>query len=148
MSVCFSKGLGAPMGALLLGAADFICEARRIQSMLGGVMRQVGFMAAAALYGFHHNLARLAEDHANARLMATRLADHAALQIDLPGVQTNIVYFTLKDGAARAARLIEELASNDVAALGMGATIRLVTSKDVSRTDCEYAVETILRLLG
>ena len=87
-------------------------EARRIQCMLGGVMRQVGFLAAAALYGFHHNMARLAEDHANCSFMANRLAVHSALEIDLQGVQTNILYFDVKAGTQRAARLVDELAED------------------------------------
>ncbi|MDH3987797.1 MAG: aminotransferase class I/II-fold pyridoxal phosphate-dependent enzyme [Gammaproteobacteria bacterium] len=147
MSVCFSKGLGAPMGALLLGSLEYINEARRIQSMLGGVMRQVGFMAAAALYGFRHNMERLEEDHANCSFIANRLADLSALEIDLQRVQTNILYFNVKAGTERASRLVDELAENDVGALNVGSLVRLVTSKDVSRKDCEYAVEAIHRLL-
>jgi len=147
MSVCFSKGLGAPMGAMLLGSSDFINKARRIQNMLGGVMRQVGFMAAAALYGFRHNMARLEEDHANCLRMANRLADHSALEIDLQGVQTNILYFNVKAGTQRAAKLVDELAENGVGALNVGSLVRLVTCKNVSRKDCEYAAEAICRLL-
>ena len=147
MSVCFSKGLGAPMGAMLLGSTDFIDEARRIQCMLGGVMRQVGFMAAAALYGFRHNMTKLAEDHANCTFMASRLAGNSALDIDLQGVQTNILYFNVKAGIQRAARLVDELAEDGVGVINMGSLIRLVSSINVTREDCEYAVEAILRLL-
>ncbi len=147
MSVCFSKGLGAPMGAVLLGSPDFIAEARRIQCMLGGVMRQVGFLAAAALYGFRHNLARLEEDHANCSFMADRLAGHTALEIDLQGVQTNILYIDVKAGTQRAARLVDELAEAGIGALNLGSLIRLVTHINISRKDCEYAVEAIHRLL-
>ncbi|MGD8383944.1 MAG: GntG family PLP-dependent aldolase [Lysobacterales bacterium] len=143
MSVCFSKGLGAPMGALLLGTSDFIAEARRVQCMLGGVMRQVGFMAAAALYGFRNNLERLAEDHANCRFMAEQLAGHPALELDPDSVETNILYFTVKAGAARAASLIEALSAAGVAALHLGPLVRLVTSLNVTRGDCEYAVDAI-----
>lgn len=147
MSVCFSKGLGAPMGAVLLGSSDFVNEARRIQSMLGGVMRQVGFMAAAALYGFRHNMVRLEEDHANCSFMANQLAGLSALQIDLKAVQTNILYFGVKAGTQRAARLVEDLAEYGIGALNVGSLVRLVTSKNVSRKDCEYAVEAIHRAL-
>jgi threonine aldolase len=147
ISVCFSKGLGAPMGALLLGPADFIAEGRRIQSMLGGVMRQVGFMAAAALYAFQHNMDRLAEDHANARLIAESLADNPAVQMDLEGVQTNILYFTPTGGADRAARLVSELESLGVGAWAVGEKIRLVTSLNVSRDDCVRAAAVINELL-
>lgn len=147
MSVCFSKGLGAPMGAVLLGPAPFIEEARRIQCLLGGVMRQVGFMAAAALYGFHHNLQRLAEDHAHCLLIAQRLAGHPALEIDLAGAQTNILYCRVNAGPERAARLVEELAQYGIGALAVGPLLRLVTSLNVSRRDCEHAAEVIDRLL-
>lgn len=147
MSVCFSKGLGAPMGAVLLGSAEFIREARHIQTMLGGVMRQVGFMAAAALYGFHHNLQRLAEDHAHCWLMAQRLSGHPALDIDLAGVQTNILYCQVKAGPERAAKLVEELAQQGIGALAVGPLLRLVTSLNVSAKDCEHAAAVIDRLL-
>jgi len=147
ISVCLSKGLGAPMGAVLLGPADFIAEARRIQCLLGGVMRQVGFMAAAALYGFHHNMQRLADDHANSLLMAQRLAGHPALEIDLAGVQTNILYCQIKAGPERAASLVEELAREGIGALAVGPLLRLVTSLNVSAKDCEHAAATIDRLL-
>lgn len=147
MSVCFSKGLGAPMGALLLGSTGFIAEARRVQCLLGGVMRQVGFMASAALYGFHHNLTRLEEDHANCILMADKLAGHAGLDIDAGGVQTNILYFRVKAGAERADQLVRDLAGEGVGALNLGPLVRLVTSLNVTTTDCEYAVEAINRVL-
>jgi len=148
VSVCFSKGLGAPMGALLLGSADFITEARRIQLMLGGVMRQVGFMAAGALYGFRHNLDRLAEDHANAALLARSLAPNPALEIDLDAVQTNIIYFNVHQGAVRASRLIGEMEAHGVRAFNLGSLVRLVTSLNVNRRDCEYAAATINKLLN
>lgn len=147
LSVCFSKGLGAPMGALLLGSADFIAEARRIQCMLGGVMRQVGFMAAAALHGFRHNMDRLREDHANCSYLAESLKDHPAIEIDLPGVQTNILYFDVKAGSEQAQRLVDRLAEEGIRALTIGSLVRLVTHINISRTDCELAATTILRLL-
>jgi len=147
MSVCFSKGLGAPMGALLLGSKEFIVEARRIQAMLGGVMRQVGFMAAAALHAFQCNMQRLAEDHANAQLIATSIADHPDLEIDPQHVETNILYFRVKAGKERAASLVEELAIHGVKAWNLGARIRLVTSLNVYRQDCEYAAAKINELL-
>lgn len=147
MSICFSKGLGAPMGAVLLGPAAFVEEARRIQCLLGGVMRQVGFMAAAALYGFHHNLQRLAEDHTHCFLMAQQLARHPALEIDLDGVQTNILYCHVKAGPERAAKLVEELAQQGIGALAVGPLLRLVTSLNVSARDCEHAAAVIDRLL-
>jgi threonine aldolase len=148
MSVCLSKGLGAPMGSLLLGPADFMAEARRIQLMLGGVMRQIGFMAAAGLYAFEHNLDRLAEDHANAQLLAEQLASNPAIELDLAAVETNILYFTVKAGADRAAQLVSDLAQQGVGVLALGSLVRLVTSLNVNRADCEQAAERINLLLG
>lgn len=147
MSVCFSKGLGAPMGALLLGPRDFIHEARRIQAMLGGVMRQVGFMAAAAEYAFEHNLERLAEDHANARLIAGQIAANPGLEIDPEHVESNILYFRVRSGKDRAARLVRDLAEASVKAWNLGDRIRLVTSLNVDRAGCEYAARKINELL-
>jgi len=147
MSVCFSKGLGAPIGALLLGSRDFIDEAQRIQAMLGGVMRQVGFMAAAALHSFEHNFTRLAEDHANARLIADTIASHPALELDPVHVETNIVYFRVKAGVERAAQLIAALDEQGVKAWNLGDLVRLVTCLNVDRAGCEYAAAKINELL-
>lgn len=147
MSVCFSKGLGAPMGALLLGSKDFIAEAHRVQAMLGGVMRQVGFMAAAALHSFEKNFERLAEDHANARLIATAIADNPGLEIEPHHVETNILYFRVRDGEERATRLVSDLDGQHVQAWNLGALIRLVTSLNVDTADCEYAATKINELL-
>lgn len=148
MSVCFSKGLGAPMGALLLGSDAFITEAQRVQSMLGGVMRQVGFMAAAALYGFRHNYERLAEDHANARLIAERIATNPAVEIDLESVQTNMLYFRPTGAPDAAERLVAALETDGIMAWNLGPLIRLVTSLNVTTEDCEYAAERINALLN
>ncbi len=147
LSVCFSKGLGAPMGALLLGSASFIDEAKRVQAMLGGIMRQVGFMAAGALYGFEHNFARLAEDHANARLIADAIAGHPALELDPRHVETNIIYFRVKAGAETAAQLTADLDERGVKAWALGDLVRLVTSLNVDRAGCEYAAAQICELL-
>ena len=140
MSVCFSKGLGAPMGAALLGDKDFINEARRVQTMLGGAMRQVGFMAAAAHYGFSNNRVRLVEDHENARFLAEQLHDLPTIQIDLDSVQTNMVYIDVLEGQEKALEIIRLMQKQDVRALSVGAKIRFVTSMLVDRTDCEKAV--------
>jgi len=147
MSVCFSKGLGAPMGGLLLGTRDFIDEAKRVQAMLGGVMRQVGFMAAAALHGFEHNYTRLAKDHANARLIADAIAGHPALELNPAHVETNILYFRVKAGAERAAQLVAALDEQGVKAWALGDLVRLVTSLNVDRAGCVYAAAKITELL-
>ncbi len=141
MSVCFSKGLGAPMGAALLGTKDFITEARRIQTMLGGSMRQVGFMAAAAQHSFENNRERLVEDHRNARFLAEGLQKLDGISIDLDSVQTNMVYIDVLAGSDRASQVISQMDQQGVRALSLGAKIRLVTSMLVDRQDCEKAVQ-------
>ena len=139
MSVCFSKGLGAPMGAALLGNADFIDEARRMQTMLGGSMRQVGFMAAAALYSFHNKRERLREDHENARFLAEALKENPEIEVDLEGVQTNMVYIDVLAGCEKASEAIELMKQQDILALSLGSKIRFVTNMLVDRADCEKA---------
>ncbi len=93
VSVCFSKGLGAPVGSALAGSADYIKRARRFMKQFGGYMRQAGIIAAGALYALEYHRERLAEDHANARLLAEGLADITGIELDVAAVQTNIVLF-------------------------------------------------------
>ena len=93
VSACFSKGLGAPVGSVIAGGRDDIERARRFRKMLGGGMRQVGILCAAALYALEHHRARLAEDHANARRLAAGLAGIAGVRVDADKVDTNIVIF-------------------------------------------------------
>ena len=95
LSFCFSKGLGAPIGSMLVGSADFVAEARRTRQMLGGGMRQVGVIAAAAAYALEHNVERLTEDHANARRLAEGLAQVMPGCVDPETVETNIVMVDL-----------------------------------------------------
>ncbi len=95
VQTCFSKGLAAPVGSAIVGPADFIQEARRNRKIVGGGMRQAGILAAAALVGLEEMVDRLADDHANARLLAERLAETDGLQVDMAGVQSNIVRFGL-----------------------------------------------------
>lgn len=97
VSVCLSKGLGTPAGSVLVGDEEFIRYARRQRKMLGGGMRQSGMLAAAGLYALEHNVARLADDHANAKRLATALAEIPALNVDLDRVQTNMVFIAPKD---------------------------------------------------
>src|SRR5439155_17697234 len=90
VSVCFSKGLGAPVGSALAGTRDFVVQARRIRKLFGGGMRQAGILAAAALYALDHNVERLAEDHRHARVIAEAIADTPSLRLDPPEVETNL----------------------------------------------------------
>src|SRR5262249_16089649 len=91
-TVCFSKGLGAPVGSVLCGSKAFIAEARRMRKRLGGGLRQGGILAAACLHAFDHHVERLADDHANARLLAEQIAPIPGVTVDLDRLQTNMVY--------------------------------------------------------
>jgi threonine aldolase len=145
LSVCFSKGLGAPVGSALAGPREFIQRARRFRKQFGGGMRQAGILAAAALYALDHHRQRLAEDHANARLLAEGLAAIPALEIDLASVRTNMVLIGVRNGVA--SELARALDSSGVRVLAVGPrTIRAVTSLMVTRQDIEAAVSRIAAL--
>lgn len=137
MAVCLSKGLGAPVGSLLVGTADTASEARVWRKRMGGGMRQVGILAAAGLYALDHNLERLADDHAHARLLAE------ACGVDPAGVDTNIVVVPRTDAAAYVAAARD--AGVLVATVGPTA-VRLVTHLDVTRDDAEKAAAVLARL--
>jgi threonine aldolase len=140
LAVALSKGLGAPGGSLLAGSHELIARATRYRRMFGGAMRQTGIYAAAGLFAIEHHRARLGEDHANARLIAERLAGHARVDIDLATVQTNIIVFRLKDGAPDAATVVERARERGVLLFPFGArTLRAVTHLDVSAGHCERA---------
>ena len=93
VSVCFSKGLGAPVGSALAGPKDLIAHGRRVRKLFGGAMRQVGYLAAACLYALDRNVERLAEDHANAKLIAAAVAEVPGFKLLPPDVETNLVWF-------------------------------------------------------
>jgi len=140
-TVCFSKGLGAPVGSVLAGSSAFIAEARRLRKRLGGGMRQAGFLAAACLYALDHHVARLAEDHENARVLARRLAEIPGVRIELDRVETNMVYADLPvDAPAFVTRL--RAAGLRVNSVGPQ-TIRLVCHLDVDRAACERAADVL-----
>ena len=129
VSLCLSKGLGAPAGSVLVGSAELVAKARRWRKVLGGGLRQSGMLAAAGLYALEHNVARLAEDHANALRLAEGLAQIPGITCDQGSVQTNMVFVTIDD-PARAQPLEAFLRANGVLTLG-GEVLRLVTHKDV-----------------
>jgi len=140
VAVSFSKGLGAPGGSLLAGSRELIARSLRHRRMLGGAMRQVGIFAAAALHGLEHHLAGLGDDHANARLLAERLAQSPRIVLDLGTVQTNIVVFTLAPEAPDAAALVAAARSRGVWVNALGTrTIRALTHRDVGRAQCVEA---------
>jgi threonine aldolase len=140
----FSKGLGAPVGACLVGSRELIEEAWRYKQMLGGAMRQAGIVAAGALWALDHNVERLAEDHANARALAAGLAEIDGVEIDPATVETNLVYFEVADGA----RLIEALAAEGIEMSCFGDRVRAVTHLDVDRDDVARAVRAVAANLG
>jgi threonine aldolase len=141
-TVCFSKGLGAPVGSVLAGSKAFVAEARRLRKRLGGGMRQAGILAAACLYALDHHVARLAEDHENARALARRLGEIPAVRVELDRVETNMVYAEVPvDAPALVARL--RAAGLLVNSVGPHA-LRLVCHLDVDRPTCERAAD-ILR---
>lgn len=132
VSVCLSKGLGAPVGSVLCGPRDFIREGRRWRKMLGGGMRQAGIIAAAGIYALQHNVARLQEDHDNAALLARELATVDGVTLDLNKVHTNMVFITPRAGTSAA--LVERLRQQGIL-VDSGHSIRMVTHLDVSRAD-------------
>ncbi len=147
VAVCFSKGLGAPVGSLLAGDRAFIDRARRFRGMFGGGMRQAGVLAAAALHALDHNRGRLAEDHAHARILAAALAELPGVSIDPASVETNILYFRLRGMAA--AKFAEACEARGVRVLAIGVdTVRLVTHLDVSRTAVDRAITVFREVLS
>lgn len=139
VTFCLSKGLGAPVGAMLCGEANFIREARRVRKMLGGGMRQAGIIAAAGLYALAHNVERLTEDHKNAKTIARALARTTWAALDPDEVVTNIIYF--RTPGRQAGEIVESLASQGIRSGASAADqIRFVTHIDVSREDTRQIV--------
>ena len=150
VAVAFSKGLGAPGGSLLAGSKALIASADRHRRRMGGAMRQNGIFSAAALHALDHHLARLPEDHANARAFAETLLAGAPVQLDLATVQTNIVVFHLPaalpvDAPTLSARAREQGVL--VNAFGPR-TVRAVTHLDVNLAQCERAAQILVALLA
>ena len=140
VAVALSKGLGAPGGSLLAGSRELIERAVRYRRMFGGAMRQVGVYAAAGLHALDHHRTRLVEDHANARRIATVLAQHPRVDLELASVQTNIIVFRLRADAPDAAAVVERARERGVLLFPFGArTLRAVTHLDVSTGQCERA---------
>ncbi|MFZ5441017.1 MAG: low-specificity L-threonine aldolase [Myxococcota bacterium] len=135
VSVCLSKGLGAPVGSVLVGGAAFIREARRWRKVLGGGLRQAGVLAAAGLHALEHHVARLADDHAHAARLAEGLRTVPGLTVVEP--ETNIVWVDVEPSLAR--RFVVALAEKGVLVTG-GRRVRFVTHLDVSRADVDAAI--------
>jgi threonine aldolase len=146
VSVCFSKGLGAPVGSALAGSKSLVERGRRFRKMFGGGMRQAGVIAAGALFALRNHRARLVVDHANARLLASGLASIKGLEAAPAEVETNMVRFRVR--LMPAEQLVERLRAHGVLMLAVGRdTIRAVSNLMVSTKDIEATVRTISTLL-
>jgi threonine aldolase len=144
VSVALSKGLGCPVGSLIAGRKADIDRAVRVRRMFGGSMRQSGIIAAAGLYALDHNLARLSEDHANARVLAEGLVGVGGVSLDLATVQSNIVIFRMAEGAPDAAMVVARAKEKAVLVSAFAArTVRAVTHLDVTRDQARRASEVL-----
>lgn len=142
VSVCFSKGLGAPVGSALAGTKEMIREARRHRKLFGGGMRQAGIIAAGALYALENNIARLADDHANAQILAEAIRDIDGLTLQPDQVDTNIVIFHVDPTLGTAAEFVARLKEHGVLMLAISPTsVRAVTHLDVNEAQVKTACE-------
>ena len=146
VSVCFSKGLGAPVGSALAGTKEAIKLARRYRKLFGGAMRQIGGLAAACLYAIDHHVERLAEDHANAKLLAEAIRNVPGFTLTPANVETNLVWFEVdSDLHGTPQNVSRKLREKGIAVSALGeSTVRACTHLDVSKEDCERAAEVIL----
>jgi threonine aldolase len=147
VSVCFSKGLGAPIGSALCGPKELITRAHRLRKALGGGWRQAGILAAAAIYALDHHVERLAEDHAKAGILAEAVRQCDGLQLDPPQVDTNIVIFRVDERLGTAADFCQRLANHGVRMFAIARQkIRAVTHLDVSAREVQTAAERLMEL--
>jgi threonine aldolase len=145
---CLSKGLGAPVGSMLLGKKDFIDEARTWRKRFGGGMRQVGILAAAGLIALEESPKRLHVDHENARRLAEGVANLRGVAIDAERVQTNIVIFDVSASGKTSVEIVEALKKDDIFAIPFGARVRMVTHCDVSQADIEKTIKSLATILS
>ena len=149
VSLCLSKGLGAPVGSVLAGPTGFVHRARRARKLLGGGMRQAGILAAAGLFALKHNVSRLAEDHRRARALAERLAIVPGLSVDLRTVETNMVFASTRPSGRRAAEVATRLSEAGALCLAESPwKVRFVTHLDVDDVDVAEAGEVVARTMG
>ena len=147
VQTCFSKGLGAPVGSALAGPRDLIARGRRVRKLFGGAMRQAGFLAAACLYALDHYVERLADDHANARLLAAAFATVPGLRLAPEAVETNLVWVDVAPSLGSAKAVAGRLREAGVLVSALGdQTLRACTHLDASRADCERAAAAIRSL--
>jgi len=144
ISVCFSKGLGCPMGSILIGAKDFIYRARRARKLFGGALRQAGIVAASAVYALENNVERLQVDHDNAKLFATEAEKIPGIKLDASSIKTNLVFFEVDSKLGNASQLSNALKERGVLINASSANrLRAVTHLDVSREDVVVATKTL-----
>jgi threonine aldolase len=140
VSVCFSKGLGAPVGSAICGSRKLIENANRVRKVFGGGMRQAGIIAAGALYALEHHIERLADDHAHAKLFADGIRNVPGIRLEFPKIETNIVYFQVDAKLGTAAEFAGRLKQRGLLVGATGKqTIRAVTHLDVNGEQCETA---------
>jgi threonine aldolase len=144
---CLSKGLGAPVGSMILGTKDFINEARAWRKLLGGGMRQVGVLAAAGLIALEETPKILHVDHENARMLAEGVANLRGVSIDAEKVVTNIVIFDVSNAELSSSEICAKLKENGILASPFGDSIRMVTHYDVSRQDVETTLQTMSEII-
>ncbi|WP_323886465.1 low-specificity L-threonine aldolase [Aeromonas allosaccharophila] len=145
ISICLSKGLGAPVGSLLVGSHDFIARARRLRKMLGGGMRQAGILAQAGLFALEQHVARLADDHRRAKRLAEGLAALPGIELDLSLVQSNMVFLRLREGES--APLLAFMKERGILFSGYG-ELRLVTHLQINDDDIEEVIDAFTEYLG
>ncbi|MCM5570736.1 beta-eliminating lyase-related protein [Burkholderiaceae bacterium FT117] len=144
----FTKGLGAPIGAVLVGSREFVAEARRLRQMVGGAMRQAGIAAAACLHALDHHVERLAEDHENARRLAEGLQAIPGVRLVHGLPETNIVFFDPRAAGWTATDFAKAAAANGVKLVPVAGMIRAVTHLDVTREQIDEALAVIRRMMG
>ncbi|MEV3833357.1 low-specificity L-threonine aldolase [Aeromonas allosaccharophila] len=145
ISICLSKGLGAPVGSLLVGSHDFIARARRLRKMLGGGMRQAGILAQAGLFALEQHVTRLADDHRRAKRLAEGLAALPGIELDLSLVQSNMVFLRLHEGES--APLLAFMKERGILFSGYG-ELRLVTHLQINDDDIEEVIDAFTEYLG
>ncbi|WP_421317968.1 low-specificity L-threonine aldolase [Aeromonas veronii] len=145
ISICLSKGLGAPVGSLLVGSHDFIARARRLRKMLGGGMRQAGILAQAGLFALEQHVTRLADDHRRAKRLAEGLAALPGIELDLSLVQSNMVFLRLHEGES--APLVAFMKERGILFSGYG-ELRLVTHLQINDDDIEEVIDAFTEYLG
>ncbi len=145
VSVCLSKGLGAPVGSVLSGTKEYITRARRFRKIFGGGMRQAGVLAAAGLYALEHNVQRLAEDHEKAKVFGKILLDSSLYELNIDDVETNIVIFGLKPPIKMDKFIADAKSLGVLLSAGTAGKVRAVTHLDVSMEDVKKAAEILVK---